>query len=115
MDKLGFYTFMLPQFNLVHLDHRRGADSQINEMYDINRAEFSKVNAMSRRQLQQYVDTDLDIAQAQERARRRFMRRRQVLTNWLTLQWLAHGLNKVWVNVQINGIAKFLRRFVHAA
>lgn len=115
LDKLGNYTFMLPEFNLVHLDHRRGSDSQINEMFDINRAEFEKINAMSRSQLQLYVETDLDIAQEQDRARRPSFRRRQVLMNFLALQWLAHVMNKVWVNVQINGVSKFMRKFGYAA
>lgn len=114
LDKLGYYTFMLPEYNLVHLDHRRGPDSQINEMFDINRAEFKKIDAMNRHQLQLYVETDLDIAQEQDRKRRPALRRQQALINFLTLQWLAHVINKVWVNIQINGASKFLRKFVHA-
>lgn len=115
LDKLGYYTFMLPEFNLVHLDHRRGPDSQINEMFDVNRSEFEKITAMSRRQLQLYVETDLDIAPAQDRIRRPALRRRQVLVNLLTLQRLAHVINKVQVNLQINGATQFFRKFVYAA
>jgi len=114
LDKLGYYTFMLPQFNLVHLEHRRGPDSQVNEMYDINRLEFEKINSMNRHQLQLYVESELDIAPAQDRVRRSLIRRRQSLVNILTFQWLAHVINKVNVNLQINGVSKFLRKFVHA-
>lgn len=113
LDKLGYYSFMLPDFNLVHLDHPRGPDSHANEMYDINRAEFEKVNGMSRRQLQSYVETDLDIAEAQDRALRSSLRRRQALMNLLTMQWLAHVVNKVLVHVQINGVSRLLRRLVY--
>jgi len=115
LDKLGYYTFMLPEFNLVHLDHRRGPDSQINEMFDVNRSEFEKVSAMSRRQLQSYVESDLDIATEQDRVRRSALRRRQAWVNVLTLQRLAHLINKVQVNFQINGAAQFFRKFVYAA
>jgi len=112
LDKLGYYTFMLADYNLVHLDHRRGTDSRINEMFDVNRAEFEKINAMSRDQLQSYVETDLDIAPDQLRVSRPALRRRQAFMNFLALQWLVHVLNKIRVNVQINGISKFLRRYV---
>ena len=115
LDKLGYYTFMLPEFNLVHLDHRRGADSRINEMFDVNRAEFEKVNAMNRRQLQSYIETDLDITPESERARRHSLRRRQAFMNFIACQWLAHVINKIQVNLQINGMSKFLRKFSHAS
>lgn len=112
LDKLGYYTFMLPEFNLVHLDHRRGPDSQINEMFDVNRKEFEKISAMSRRALRRYVETDLDIAPGDLRSRRAALRRRQDWINLITFQWLTHMANKVWVNFQINGLARFFRKFV---
>lgn len=115
LDKLGYYTFMLPEFNLVHLDHRRGPDSQINEMFNVNRKEFEKISAMSRRALRRYVETDLDIAPDDLRPRRDKLRRRQEWINLITFQWLAHMANKVWVNLQINGPAKFFRKFVLAS
>lgn len=115
LDKLGYYTFMLPAFNLVHLDHRRGTDSQINEMFDINRAEFEKINAMNRFQLQAYVETDLDIAPEQEWTRRSALHRRLAIANVLGFRRAAHVINKIWVNFQINGAEKFLRKLVHAS
>lgn len=114
LDKLGYYTFMLPEFNLVHLDHRRGPDSQINEMFDVNRSEYEKISAMSRRQLQSYVETDLDIAPVEDRKSRLAMRKRQAWVNLLTFQRVAHVINKVQVNLQINGVARFFRKFVYA-
>lgn len=114
LDRLGYYTIMLPQFNLVHLDHRRGSDSQVNEMFDINRAEFEKINAMKRHQLQLYVETDLDFAPADELKLRPYLRRRQVIMNLISFRWLAHIINKVVVNLQTNGISIFLRKFAHA-
>ena len=113
-DKLGYYTFMLPAFNLVHLDHRRGPDSRINEMFDINQSEFRKVSAMTRRELQAYVETDLDIALPDGGKRRRALRRRQAIVNLLTLERIAHFINKVAINAQINGVSKFLKKFVYA-
>lgn len=114
LDKLGQYTFMLPQYNLVHLDHRRGSDSRINEMFDINRAEFEKINAMNRAQLERYVETDLDIASETDRLQRAANRRRQFFLNIVTLQPVAHLINKVRVNLQINGASAFLKKFSHA-
>lgn len=114
LDKLGQYTFMLPQYNLVHLDHRRGTDSRVNEMFDVNRAEFEKINAMSKAQLELYIETDLDIASDADREKRPSFRKRQALVNIITLQKLAHFLNKVQVNLQINGMATFFRKFIHA-
>lgn len=114
LDKLGQYTFMLPRYNLVHLDHRRGADSRANEMFDINHAEFDKVNAMTRAQLERYIETDLDIASEADRLKRTAIRKRQAIVNIIRLQPMAHFLNKVQVNLQINGVGKFFRKFVHA-
>lgn len=105
---------MFPEFNLVHLDHRRGLDSQINEMFDINRAEFKKISAMSRLQLESYVETDLDIAPVELRVKRTALRRRQMLLNLINFGWLMHLVNKIFVNLQINGITKFFRKYVHA-
>jgi len=115
LDKLGYYTLMLADFNLVHLDHRRGTDSKINEMFDVNRAEFDKVNAMTRQQLQSYVDTDLEFAPEQHRVRRTALRRRQALVNLLALQRLTHLINKVMITLQINGMSAFLRRLSNAS
>lgn len=114
LDKLGQYTFMLPEYNLVHLEHRRGTDSRINEMFDINRAEFEKINAMDRAQLERYVETDLDIAPDADRLSRPFNRKRQAVVNIITLQRVTHFWNKVRVNLQINGIATFFRKFIYA-
>lgn len=114
LDKLGQYTFMLPKYNLVHLDHRRGTDSRINEMFDINRAEFVKVNAMTRLQLERYVETDLDIAKNNDSLGRSAFRKRQNYINAVRLQLFAHILNKVHVYIQINGLKKFIRKFSHA-
>lgn len=114
LDKLGQYTFMLPKYNLVHLDHRRGTDSRINEMFDVNRAEFEKINAMNKTSLESYVETDLDIASDADRETRPTFRKRQAVVNMFTLQKLAHFLNKVQVNLQINGMATFFRKFIHA-
>lgn len=113
-DKIGYYTFMLRDFNLVHLDHRRGPDSQIGEMYDVNKLEFHKVTAMHRRQLRSYIETDLDVAPPEARLRRPLLRRRQALVNILTFQRLAHLVNKLIVNAQIDGFVKFFRKLVYA-
>lgn len=66
---------------------------------------------MNRRQLQAYVETDLDIAH--ERRRRLASRRRWAVANLLAFHRLVHLLNKVLVNVQINGVAEFFRKFVY--
>ena len=108
-DRLGYYTTMLPAYNLVHLDHHRGADSRINEMFDVNKAEFDKVNAMSRAQLEQYVESDLDIAPVALKARRPQFRRRQSFANLLHLQYAFHLLNKIQIKLQTNGTTAVLR------
>lgn len=108
-DRLGYYTTMLPRYNLVHLDHHRGADSRINEMFDVNKAEFDKVNAMPRARLEAYVESDLDIAPEALRQLRPGLRRRQALANSLHLQFVRHVLNKIQVRLQTYGIAAVLR------
>lgn len=109
LDKLGYYTFMLGEFNLVHLNHYRGTDSQINQMFDINHAEFNKINAMHRIELEQYVETDLDIAPEPLRLRRPMLRRLHRLNNFLSARRAAHLLNKIHVKLQTLGVAELIR------
>lgn len=112
-DKLGYYSFMLSEFSLVHLDHRRGPDSKINEMYDINRQEFEKVIAMNRKQLRKYVETDIDIALSEERIGRPALRKRQAMSNILFVQKLTHLANKIRIHVQVYGLGNFLSKLIH--
>lgn len=111
-DKLGYYSLLLSDYNLVHLDHKRGTDSQINEMYEHNRLECEKVAAMDRKLLQRYVETDLDISLPNESIRRNKLRQRQALTNLFLMQRLAHLLNKVLVYVQVLGLRGLFGRLV---
>ena len=108
-DRLGYYTILLPEFNLLHLEHQRGADSRVNEMFDINKAEFEKVNAMPRKQLEQYVDSELDIAPPDLKRQRPNLRRRQLLANRLRFGFVRHLLNKIRIRLQIYGATEILR------
>jgi glycosyltransferase involved in cell wall biosynthesis len=109
-EKLGCYSYMLSGFNLIHLDHRRGPDSRINEMYEVNQREFEHVLGMSVMELQCYVDGELAIAPATDSSVRRRLRRRRVLINWITLRRALHAINVAATVWRVNGTQELLRR-----
>lgn len=110
LNKLGYYSVMLSDYNLIHLDHRRGPDSRINEMYDRNRQEFEKVIAMSRRELRSYVENEIDIAEPEEKYRRSTLRKRQSIVNIFLAQKMYHLANKVRIYIQLYGLGFLFRR-----
>jgi hypothetical protein len=112
-EKLGYYSYMLSSFNLIHLDHRRGPDSRVNEMYDVNKREFDRVVRMSPAELRAYVDTELALSPS-ELGARSHRRRRQASTNLLRLRRPVHFVNKVATHLRINGAGKLLGRLVPA-
>jgi hypothetical protein len=109
-DKLGYYSYILNDFNLIHLDHRRGPDSRINEIYEINKREFDKVLGMSESQLKAYSERELNLGPAVEPDRRRRVRKRRALNNWLTLRRAAHLANKAATIWRINGTQGFINK-----
>ena len=104
-EKLGYFSFMLSNFNLIHLDHRRGPDSRINEMYEINRAEFEKIMKMSKAELRRYAAEELQIEPGVDLDRRRRIQKRQLLRNWLTLRPVVHAMNKAATIYRVRGPA----------
>ena len=85
---------MLTDFNLIHLDHRRGPDSRVNEMYAINKMEFDKVTGMSVPELKDYVERELCIAPGVDPDLRRRLRRKRELINWITARRPLHLMNR---------------------
>lgn len=61
MSKLGYYPYILGNYNIIHLDHQRGPDSKANEYYEKNRAEFLKVVGMSYQEITTYVNENLSL------------------------------------------------------
>lgn len=59
MFKLGFYSHILGGYNVIHLDHKRGSDSQINAFYLKNKAEYLRVKQMSAKELHTYIHSSL--------------------------------------------------------
>ena len=109
-EKLGYCSYMLKDFNLIHLDHRRGPDSRVNEMYEINKLEFDKVVSMPRSQLRLYVERELHIGPPVDRTHRRRSREMRALRNLLTMRRAAHLANKLATVRRINGTRGFLHR-----
>jgi GT2 family glycosyltransferase len=109
-EKLGYYSYMLSGFNLIHLDHRRGPDSRINAMYEVNQREFERVLDMSVAQLQSYVEDEIAIVAGVEGSLRRRLRRRRALANWITLRHTVHATNKAATVWRVNGTQALLRR-----
>jgi glycosyltransferase involved in cell wall biosynthesis len=107
--KLGYYSFMLTDFNLIHLDHRRGPDSRVNEMYAINKMEFDKVTGMSVPELKDYVERELCIAPGVDPDLRRRLRRKRELINWITARRPLHLMNRISNLRRIKGSAALFR------
>jgi GT2 family glycosyltransferase len=110
LTKLGYRVFQLRRFSCVHLDHDRGPDSMPNEYSAANKAEFSRVIAMSRRALERYVEDELDIAGPAAASARASLRQRQRLVNALTLQPIVHPANQLAVAVQAHGPRELVGR-----
>ena len=56
--KLGFKVLRLKNYNLYHLNHPRGINSQMHtSYYKENLKELEKINRMNKAQLQEYVNT----------------------------------------------------------
>jgi hypothetical protein len=110
LETLGYYSYMLNDFNLIHLDHRRGPDSQVNEMYEINRAEFNRVLKMSEAELNTYVQKELLIAPPMDPNERLRVRRMRALTNLMRLRWATHVTNKAATIWRIKGPHGLLRK-----
>jgi hypothetical protein len=108
-EKMGHYSVMLKGFNLIHLDHRRGPDSRINEMYEINKREFDRVRGMSEAALRMYVERELRIAPV-EADRRGHPRGGRSLNGALRFRRAAHIANKVATIWRINGLQGLLRK-----
>jgi hypothetical protein len=113
-EKIGYYSFMLNDYNLIHLDHRRGPDSRVNEMYQVNKREFDKVVAMSARELQPYIESDLHIGPPIDPARRRHLRSRNALRNALLMRRPVHLANKLQTAWRIKGLTGLVRQALHA-
>lgn len=60
-QNLGIYYYSFRKGNIIHLDHQRGGDSQVNEHYKKNKAEFLKVKTMKKKALVDYVNKELAI------------------------------------------------------
>jgi GT2 family glycosyltransferase len=110
LTRLGYRVYSLRRFSCVHLEHERGPDSQQNERYELNGAEFRKVAAMGKAELRRYVDTELDIAGPAAQPERDALRRRQRLVNALTLQPLTYPLNQLAVAAQVYGAGRLGRQ-----
>ena len=108
--KLGYYSYTLRAFNLIHLDHRRGPDSRVNEMYEINRLEFERVLKMPIAELQRYVDKDLRIgADIDLDVGNRWSGKRPT-NRWIDLRRVSHVINRILTIWQINGTSSIFRR-----
>ncbi len=59
LNKLGYYYYIMGNFNMIHLDHPRGSDSKINKFYEKNKQEFYKVLHMNRKELNDYIRNSL--------------------------------------------------------
>jgi glycosyltransferase involved in cell wall biosynthesis len=111
-EKLGHYSYMLNDFNLIHLDHRRGPDSRINDKYEINKLEFEKVVKMSETELRNYVESELRIGPPVDSSLRRRLRWKRAFDNMLTLRRVAHVTNKMTTLLRINGIHGLMRNLL---
>lgn len=60
-EKLGMYYWSLSFGNIIHLDHKRGKDSRVNEQYAKNKSEFLKVKSMTKKQLTTYINDELSL------------------------------------------------------
>ena len=60
-QNLGIYYFSFRKGNIIHLNHQRGSDSQVNEHYEKNKAEFHKTKTMKKRMLVHYINTELSL------------------------------------------------------
>jgi hypothetical protein len=108
--KLGHYSYVLGNYSLIHLDHRRGPDSRINEMYQVNKMEFDKVAKMSRADLEKYVDKELRIAGTGVADTGRWIRRRRLRGNRVGFARAAHVMNKVVTKWRVWGIRGLARK-----
>jgi hypothetical protein len=113
-EKLGYYSCMLHEFNLIHLDHRRGPDSRVNEMYKLNQAEFDKVLKMPQSELRSYVEKELLIAPSLDPDTRRRVRKRRAVGNLLKLRWAAHKTNKAATMWRIHGARGVVKQLLRS-
>lgn len=61
LKKIGYSQYNLGRYNIIHLDHIRGKDSQQNEYFENNKEEFSRVLSMSKSKLKLYIEKYLKI------------------------------------------------------
>ena len=109
-EKLGYFAPSLRDFSLIHLDHRRGEDSQINEHYTSNKQEYERVRRLSIRALRRYIDEELlsdGVEDPVSRARRRSELDRR---NALGIRRVAHRAAIAGAKVGVYGIANLSSR-----
>jgi glycosyltransferase involved in cell wall biosynthesis len=111
-EKLGHYSYMLEGFNLIHLDHRRGPDSRINDKYETNRLEFEKVLKMPESELRNYVERELRIGPPVDSSLRRRLRRKRTFDNMLTFRRVAHISNKMTTLLRVKGVPGLMRNML---
>lgn len=58
---LGIYYFSFAKGNIIHLNHQRGSDSQMNQHYEKNKAEFLRIKGMKKRHLVNLVNEKLSL------------------------------------------------------
>lgn len=110
--KLGYPILHLQGFNLVHLDHSRGADSRPNEFYDVNRQEFLKVKAMTQSALERYVETDLSLTALGDPQRLAALRASQRRNNRSGLLRLRALWSLLAIHARAYGMKYIFRRMV---
>lgn len=113
-ERLGHYSHALGDFNLIHLDHRRGPDSRINERYASNKAEFDRILSMPKRALEAYVANELRIGPDLDPKLRKILRRKQVLRNWLTLRRALYLANRASTLLRTRNRREFFRSLIRA-
>jgi GT2 family glycosyltransferase len=109
---LGFYHFMTPGYNLIHLDHQRGVDSRINELFLENRKEYDKVKKMSYGALHQYATSDLRITEINRSEISQQLKKQRFL-NVILLQPLFYFIRLLVSYLTHNRIDKTLLKIVN--
>jgi glycosyltransferase involved in cell wall biosynthesis len=112
LRKMGFYHFMTGGYNLLHLDHHRGTDSKINELYLENRKEFEKVKKMSFSTLLKYIYEELTITSLNQKEIKKILTRQRIL-NLLLLQPLHFYLRQVTGYITHNQLGNTLAKVIN--
>lgn len=106
--KLGYHVLHIAEFNLIHLDHSRGQDSQPNEFFDANKNEYLKVCAMSKAELRKYAESELSISEIGREGKLSNLISSQRITNVCGLLRLRAFYNLLKINILGIGPVNFI-------